>query len=298
MIKAEALSLGFFACGISKVRFLEEEVQNFEKWLNNGMHAEMSYMERNFEKRLDPGKLVPGSKSVVSLLHNYYPEEIQKYENAPVLSKYAYGEDYHFVLKDKMNRLMHFIESNIGKVEGRIFTDSAPVSDKKWAELSGLGWRGKNSNLISKKGSFYFIGELIIDLDLEYDKPIKNYCGTCTRCIDSCPTGAIVEPYVVDARKCISYLTIELKGEIPDDMTGTFRNRVFGCDICQDVCPYNNKSITHKEPRFTAQTRLLNMTRDDWYMISEKDFNDQFKRSALMRTKYSGLKRNLDFLKK
>lgn len=298
MIKAEALRLGFFACGISKARFLEEEAKKFDKWLESGKHGEMSYMERNAEKRLDPSKLVPGAKSVVSLLYNYFPEQLQHPDDAPVLSKYAYGEDYHFVLKDKMNQLMKYIHDVIGKVEGRVFTDSAPVLEKKWAELSGLGWQGKNSNFLTKNGSFFFIGELIIDLELEYDHKLNNYCGTCTKCIDSCPTGAITEPYVIDARKCISYLTIELKGEIPKDMEGKFKNRVFGCDICQDVCPFNKYPIKHNESRFLAKGSLLNMSKEDWYTLTEEDFDQIFKKSAVKRAKYSGLKRNLDFLKK
>ena len=297
MIKAEALRLGFFACGISKVRFLEDEVKHFEKWLSAGMHGEMTYMENHFDKRLDPSKLVPGSKSVISLLYNYYPQKIQKHNDVPLISKYAYGEDYHFVLKDKMHQLHTFIEDEIGEVSGRAFTDSAPVMDKKWAELSGIAWRGKHSNMLTKQGSFFFIGELILDLELDYDKPMNSYCGTCTSCIDACPTGAITEPYVVDGSKCISYFTIELKGAIPEDMKGKFKNRIFGCDICQDVCPYNSKPLFHSEERFLPHPDLIEMNKEEWYDITEDVFKRIFKKSAVKRTKFKGLKRNLDFIK-
>ena len=261
IIKAEAERLGFFACGISKARFLEEEQQNLETWLKKGLHGEMKYMENNFEKRLDPTKLVDGAKSIISLLFSYHPKEQQKHKDAPIISKYAYGEDYHFVLKDKMQKLLNFINEKIGEVSGRAFVDSAPVLEKKWAELSGLGWIGKNSLLLTKQGSFFFICELIIDLELNYDKSINSYCGTCTRCIDACPTKAITEPYVVDANKCISYLTIEFKESLPKQLQNSFQNRVFGCDICQDVCPHNRKPIFHNEPRFLPQDKLLEMTK-------------------------------------
>ena len=297
LIKAEAKRLGFFACGISKARFLEEEAGHLETWLKNHFNGEMSYMENHFDKRLNPQLFVPGAKSVISLVFNYYPKEQQKHKDAPVISKYAYGEDYHFVLKDKMRKLMQFIQTEIGEVEGRVFTDSAPVSDKKWAELSGIAWRGKHSNMLTKKGSFFFIGELIVDLALDYDTPMNSYCGTCTRCIDACPTQAITEPYVVDAGKCISYLTIEFKDNLPEDLKDRFQNRVFGCDICQDVCPYNSKPIFHNEERFLPHSDLLSMTKDEWNDITEDIFRKLFKKSALKRTKFSGLKRNLDFIK-
>ncbi len=297
LIKAEAKRLGFFACGISEARFLEEEAGNFENWLKSGYHGEMKYMENHFDKRLNPKLLVPGAKSVISLLYNYYPSKTQKDKTAPVISKYAYGEDYHFVLKDKMRELMRFIHKKIGDVNGRAFTDSAPVFDKKWAELSGIAWRGKHSNMLTKKGSFFFIGELIIDLELEYDKPMNSYCGTCRRCIDACPTQAITEPYVVNANKCISYLTIEFKGNLPEELKGKFQNRVFGCDICQDVCPYNRNPITHNEKRFLPHPELITMKKEEWYEITEDIFRKLFKKSAVKRTKFKGLKRNLDFIK-
>ncbi len=297
MIKAEAKRLGFFAYGISKARFLEEEVENFENWLKNGSNGEMAYMENHFDKRLNPSLLVEGAKSVISLLYPYYPQQLQKHNDAPVISKYAYGEDYHFVLKEKMKKLMQFINDEIGEVNGRAFTDSAPVFDKKWAELSGIAWRGKHSNMLTRQGSFFFIGELIIDLDLEYDKPMNSYCGTCTRCIDACPTQAITEPYVVNARKCISYLTIEFKGNLPEELKDKFQNRVFGCDICQDVCPYNRKPLFHNEERFLPHPDLLEMTKKDWHEMTEETFKKLFKKSAVKRTKFKGLKRNLDFIK-
>ncbi len=297
LIKAEAKRLGFFACGISEARFLEEEAKNFEKWLKNGFHGEMQYMENHFDKRLNPKLLVPGAKSVISLLYSYYPQKLQKHEDAPVISKYAYGEDYHFVLKDKMRELTDFIRKEIGNVSGRAFTDSAPVFDKKWAELSGIAWRGKHSGMLTKQGSFFFIGELIIDLELEYDKPMNSYCGTCTRCIDACPTQAITEPYVVDARKCISYLTIEFKGNLPEELKNKFQNRVFGCDICQDVCPHNRKPLLHNEARFFPSSELTEMTEAEWHEITEDVFKKLFKKSAVKRTKFKGLKRNLDFIK-
>ncbi len=297
MIKTEAKRLGFFACGISEARFLEEEVKNFENWLKNGFHGEMQYLENHFDKRLNPKLLVPGAKSVISLLYSYYPHKLQKHEDAPVISKYAYGEDYHFVLKDKMRELTDFIRKEIGDVAGRAFTDSAPVFDKKWAELSGIAWHGKHSNMLTKKGSFFFIGELIIDLELEYDKPMNSYCGTCTRCIDACPTQAITEPYVVDARKCISYLTIEFKGNLPEELKNKFQNRVFGCDICQDVCPHNRKPLFHNEDRFFPSSELIEMTEAEWHEITEDVFKKLFKKSAVKRTKFKGLKRNLDFIK-
>ena len=297
LIKAEAKRLGFFACGISKARFLEEEVNYLEELLKKGFHADMKYMENHFDKRLDPTKLVPDAKSVISLLLPYFPKEQQKDKTAPIISKYAYGEDYHFVLKDKMKQLFNFINEEIGEINGRAFTDSAPVLDKKWAELSGLGWIGKNSLMLTKQGSFFFIGELIIDLSLNYDTPISSYCGTCTRCIDACPTQAITEPYVVDANKCISYLTIELKESLPQQLKNSFQNRVFGCDICQDVCPHNRKPLFHDEARFLPKEGFLEMTKQDWHEIKEDVFKRVFKKSAVKRTKYKGLIRNLEFIR-
>ncbi|AXT61205.1 tRNA epoxyqueuosine(34) reductase QueG [Aquimarina sp. AD10] len=297
-IKAEAKRLGFLSCGISKAGFLEEEAPRLEKWLHKNMHGQMQYMENHFDKRLDPTKLVEESKSVVSLLLNYYPSETQKDPEAPKISKYAYGTDYHFVIKDKLKELLHTIQEEVGGVHGRAFVDSAPVLDKAWAAKSGLGWIGKNSNLITQRvGSFYFIAELIIDLELEYDTPVTDHCGTCTACIDACPTQAIVEPYVVDGSKCISYFTIELKEEIPQDYRGKFDDWMFGCDVCQDVCPWNRFSKSHNEPLFNPKPELLEMTKKDWEEITQDVFSKVFQKSAVKRTKFSGLNRNIQFLK-
>ena len=298
LIKTEAKRLGFLSCGISKAEFLEAEAPRLEKWLNNNMHGEMQYMENHFDKRLDPTKLVEGSKSVISLLLNYFPSELQKDQSAPKISKYAYGTDYHFVIKDKLKQLLHFIQDEIGEVHGRAFVDSAPVLDKAWAAKSGLGWIGKHSNLLTHQvGSFYFIAELIIDLELEYDSPVTDHCGSCTACIDACPTDAIVEPYVVDGSKCISYFTIELKENIPTEFKGQFEDWMFGCDICQDVCPWNRFSKPHNEPLFNSHPELLSMTKKDWNEITEDVFKKVFKNSAVKRTKFSGLIRNIEFLK-
>jgi epoxyqueuosine reductase len=299
LIKSEAKRLGFDYVGVSKADFLEEEAPGLESWLNNKMHGQMSYMENHFDKRLDPRLLVPGAKSVISLLLNYFPSEEQQDPEAPRISKYAFGKDYHLVIKEKLTHLIEYIRQHIGEVDGRAFVDSAPVLDKAWAKKSGLGWIGKNSNLINKSsGSFFFIAELIIDLELEYDGAIKDYCGTCTKCMDACPTDAIVAPYVVDGSKCISYFTIELKEQIPSEMKGKLGNWAFGCDICQDVCPWNRFSRPHKEPHFNANSELLGMKRADWEEITEDTFRRVFRDSAVKRTKFSGLKRNLDFLKK
>ena len=297
LIKTEAKRLGFLSCGISKVEFLEDEAPRLENWLHKNMHGEMSYMTNHFDKRLNPTLLVPDSKSVVSLLLNYFPEETQT-NNTYKISKYAYGEDYHVVIKDKLRQLLNFIQDEIGEVHGRAFTDSAPVLDKAWAAKSGLGWIGKHSNLITKSnGSFYFIAELIIDLELDYDYAVTDHCGNCTACIDACPTQAITEPYVVDGSKCISYFTIELKNEIPSDMKGKFNDWMFGCDICQDVCPWNRFSKTHKEPLFNPNQELLSMSKKDWEEITEEVFRKVFEKSAVKRTKYSGFIRNINFLK-
>ncbi|MCF8415354.1 MAG: tRNA epoxyqueuosine(34) reductase QueG [Crocinitomicaceae bacterium] len=300
LIKQKAQELGFFYCGISKAEFLEEEAPRLEAWLNQQRHGKMSYMENHFDKRLDPRLLVEGAKSVISLLLNYYTEEKQSDVTAPKISKYAYGEDYHDVIKEKLRQLMQFIETEIGEVSGRVFVDSAPVMDKAWAKKSGLGWIGKNSNLIHpKSGSFFFIAELIIDLELEADGPIKDYCGTCTKCIDACPTDAIIEPYVVDGSKCISYLTIELKDALlPTEFKGKMDNWAFGCDICQDVCPWNRFSLMHKEPRFNPSKNFLQLSKSDWQDLSEEVFSELFKLSAIKRTKFDGLKRNIAFLSK
>jgi len=298
LIKTEAKRLGFLSCGISKAEFLEEEAPRLEKWLNQNMHGEMQYMENHFDKRVDPTKLVDGSKSVISLLFNYFPSESQQDENAPKLSKYAFGTDYHFVIKDKLKSLLSFIQEEIGDVHGRAFVDSAPILEKAWAAKSGLGWIGKHSNLLTQQvGSFYFLAELIIDLDLNYDNPATDHCGSCTACIDACPTEAIVEPYKVDGSKCISYFTIELKNEIPNSVKGLFDNWMFGCDVCQDVCPWNGFSKPHNEPLFDPRPELLAMTKKDWEEITEDVFNKIFQKSAVKRTKFTGLQRNIQFLK-
>ena len=297
IIKQEAKRLGFDFCGISKAEFLEEEAPRLEAWLNSKMHGKMEYMENHFDKRLNPTLLVDDAKSVVSLLYNYYPKQTQNTE-APKISKYAYGRDYHEIIKEKLNEFLNTLKEKIGDVNGRVFVDSAPVLDKAWAKKSGLGWIGKNANLINKQqGSFFFIAELIIDLDLEYDGPMQDYCGTCTHCIDACPTEAIVEPFIVDGSKCISYLTIELKDAIPNEFKNKMDNWAFGCDVCQDVCPWNRFSMPHNEIQFNNQTGLLNLTNDEWYEITEETFSVIFKNSALKRTKYKGLKRNLEFIK-
>lgn len=297
LIKAEAKRLGFLSCGISKADFLEEEAPRLEKWLRKGMNGEMHYMENNFDKRLDPRILVEGSKSVISLLLNYFPSEVQKDPTAPKISKYAYGTDYHFVIKDKLKQFLNFIQEEIGDVGGRAFVDSAPVLDKAWAAKSGLGWIGKNSNLLSKQvGSFFFIAELIVDLDLEYDTAATDHCGSCTACIDACPTEAITNPYVVDGSKCISYFTIELKDEIPNDFSGKFDDWMFGCDVCQDVCPWNRFSKPHNEPLFNPNPELLSMSKKEWQEITKDVFQEIFRKSPVKRTKYEGLKRNIEFL--
>ncbi|MEP2688420.1 tRNA epoxyqueuosine(34) reductase QueG [Maribacter dokdonensis] len=296
-IKTEAKRLGFLSCGISKADFLEEEAPRLDKWLNNNMHGEMSYMANHFDKRLDPRKLVEGSKSVISLLLNYFPEKTQR-EDSYKISKYAYGQDYHHIIKGKLRQLQEFITEEIGEVHGRAFVDSAPVLDKAWAAKSGLGWVGKNSNLLTQQvGSFYFIAELIVDIDLEYDHAVTDHCGTCTACLDACPTQAIVEPYVVDGSKCISYFTIELKNELPNEMKGSFDDWMFGCDVCQDVCPWNRFSKPHNEPLFNPHPELLSMTKKDWEEITVDVFQKVFKKSAVKRTKYGGLTRNIEFLK-
>jgi epoxyqueuosine reductase len=295
-IKQEAKRLGFLSCGISRAGFLEEEAPRLEKWLNNNQHGTMAYMENHFDKRLNPTLLVDDAKSVVSLLLNYYPDK-QQVDDSFKISKYAYGQDYHFVIKEKLNVLLTSIQNHIGSVSGRCFVDSAPVLDKAWAAKSGLGWIGKSGNLLTQKvGSFYFIAELIIDLDLDYDHATTNHCGTCTACIDACPTEAIVSPYVVDGSKCISYFTIELKENIPTAMKGTFDNWVFGCDVCQDVCPWNKFSKPHTEPLFKANPEILSMSKKDWLEITEETFNVVFKNSPLKRSKYEGIKRNILFL--
>lgn len=295
IIKLEAQRLGFSFCGISKADFLEEEAPRLEAWLNQNMHGQMNYMANHFDKRLDPRLLVPGAKSVVSLLFNYYPKATDHQPEKDLkISKYAYGEDYHRVVKDRLRELSVFIKEKIGDVQGRAFVDSAPVMDKAWAAKSGLGWIGKNSNLINKQqGSFFFIAELIIDLELVPDAPIKDYCGTCTACIDACPTEAIVQPYVVDGSKCISYFTIELREAIPIEYQNKLDNWIFGCDVCQDVCPWNRFSKPHSEPRFSPKEKILAMSPQEWLEITEDVFEKQLKDSPISRAGLDGVKRNV-----
>jgi epoxyqueuosine reductase len=298
-IKKIASELGFSFCGISKAEFLEEEAPKLEAWLKRGYQGKMQYLENHFDKRLDPTKLVPGAKSVISLVYNYYPKKDIAQTNNLKIAKYAYGEDYHFVVKDKLKEFLQRIQDEIGEVSGRVFVDSAPVMERAWAKKSGLGWIGKNSLLLNRSvGSFFFLAEIILDLELEYDGPIKDYCGTCTACMDACPTDAIPQPYVVDGSKCISYFTIELKEEIPNEVKGKFENWVFGCDICQDVCPWNRFSQPNNEPRFQPQPDLEHMSQNDWKEITEEVFRKVFKKSAVKRTGFTGLKRNIEFVTK
>jgi epoxyqueuosine reductase len=298
LVKQIAREHGFDYCGISKAEFLEEEAPRLDQWLQTNKHGEMKWMEAHYDMRLNPALLVPGAKSVVSLLFNYYTQERNNDVEAPKISTYAYGEDYHHVIKNKLKSFIATLKERIGEnVEGRVFVDSAPVMDKVWAKKAGLGWVGKNSNLITRhSGSFFFIAEAIVDIELEPDGAIEDYCGTCTRCIDACPTDAISEPYVVDGSKCISYFTIELKGAIPETEKGKFNNWVFGCDICQDVCPWNRFAKQHDEPRFQPHPQLLNVSKSEWEDLSEELYQQLFRRSAVKRTKFEGLKRNLRFL--
>jgi epoxyqueuosine reductase len=298
-IKSKATELGFDFCGISKAGFLEEEAPRLETWLNQNYNGEMAWMANHFDKRLDPTKLVPGAKSVISVMLNYYPEKrLPEGKDDLKISKYAYGKDYHFVMKDKLKALFQFMQEEIGDIDGRVFVDSAPVMDKAWAKKSGLGWIGKHSNLLNRQsGSFFFIGEIICDVELETDGPVKDYCGTCTACLDACPTDAITEPYVVDGSKCISYYTIELEDAIPDEAKGKMENWVFGCDICQDVCPWNRFSKPHKTPEFNLSPDLQQFTNQDWEEITGEVFREVFRKSPLKRTKIEGLKRNISFTK-
>lgn len=297
-IKQKAQELGFISCGISKAEFLEAEAPRLEQWLRENRHGQMGYMERNFDKRLDPTLLVPGAKSVVTLLYNYYSPEEQSDPQAPKISKYAYGQDYHKVLKKKLKTFLNLIREEIGEVQGRCFVDSAPVMDKAWAAKSGLGWIGKNTNLIAKQtGSFFFIAELIIDLELESDLPTTDHCGQCTACLDACPTEALTAPYQIDASKCISYFTIELKEELPQEYQLQMDNWMFGCDVCQTVCPWNRFAKPHQEPAFDPHPDLLGMKAQEWKELTEEVFDQLFERSAVKRTQYSGLKRNIKFLK-
>jgi len=278
---------------------LDEDARRLETWLKKGMHGTMQYMENYFDMRIDPSKLVPGARSVITLLLNYFPAEKQD-DDALKISKYAFGKDYHEVIKARLQQLLHFMKENIGQIHGRGFVDSAPVLERSWAQLSGLGWIGKNGNLINKQhGSFFFIATLITDLELEYDDPFaKDYCGTCTRCIDACPTDAILPNKVVDGSKCISYFTIELKEMlIPEEKKGTFNNWFFGCDVCQDVCPWNRFSKPTSEIQFQPVPEILNFTTSQWEDLTEETFKQLFHESPLKRAKYEGIRRNLRFLR-
>jgi epoxyqueuosine reductase len=298
LIKQEAAKLGFAFCGISKAEFLKDEAPKMEQWLNRRYQGKMSYLENYFDKRMDPTLLVPGARSVVSLLYNYYPKEDLERPGEYKIAKYAYGEDYHTVVKAKLKLLLDRIRQEIGEINGRAFVDSAPVMERAWAQRGGLGWIGKNSLLLNREmGSFFFIAELIIDLPLAYDQAVKDFCGTCTACIDACPTDAIAEPYVVDGSKCISYFTIELKESIPSEVKGKFENWIFGCDICQDVCPWNNFANPHQEDRFTPDEELKKFSKHDWQEITADVFDRVFGKSALKRTKLQGLRRNISFVK-
>lgn len=298
-IKSESKELGFYACGISKADYLPDDESRVEDWLKNQMHGEMSWMERNKEKRYDPTKLVEGAKSVISVLYNYTPEQKLPTEDNYNISCYAYGNDYHKVLKDKLHQLLIFIESVAGKRNARVFVDSAPVLDRAWAHKSGLGFIGKNTLLINRKGgSFFFIGHIILDLELDYseNEGEKNFCGSCTLCINACPTDAL-EPFKLDARKCISYLTIEHRSEIPPALKGKFNDWIFGCDICQDVCPWNRETEPHQEPLFALSDELRSLNKKDWDDLDKDQFKALFLQSALQRTGFEGLKRNLNYLK-
>ena len=298
-IKRRAKELGFDSCGISHAEELTAEARYLEAWLNQDRHGKMNYMLNYFDKRIDPTKLVDGARSVISLSFNYYTEQKQSDPDAPKIAMYALGQDYHTVVRDRLEKLLEYIRSEAGDVHGRCFVDSAPVLEKAWAQRSGIGWIGKNTNLLTKRqGSYFFLAEIILDLDLEYDSPVKDYCGSCTRCIDACPTQAIYEPYKLDASKCISYFTIELKDQmLPDEYKGKFENWMYGCDICQQVCPINSQAEPHQVAEFEPLSQVLHMSRTEWETLTEDAFKRLFKHSAVKRTKYSGLKRNIEFLR-
>ena len=300
IIRQEAQRLGFSSIGFAQAEHMDEEARRLEEWLHRDYHGKMGYMANHFDKRVDPTKLVPGAKTVVSLLYNYFPAEEQTDPDAPKIARYAYGKDYHYILKPKLKELLAFIRDQIGQVEGRCFVDSAPVLERDWAARAGVGWTGKNTLLITPKaGSWFFLAELIIDLELPADTPMKDYCGTCTRCIDACPTEAISpQGYLVDGSKCISYLTIELRDAIPEEFAGKMENWIFGCDICQDVCPWNRFASPHQEEAFTPHPDLLDMPRREWEELTEETFREVFRKSAVKRTKFKGLQRNIAFLRK
>lgn len=299
-IKRKAEEMGFFGIGFARAEMMDNEARNLEQWLNSGYHGEMSYMENHFDKRVDPTKLVPGAKTVISLMYNYYNPTLQKDPNAPKISMYAYGKDYHKVFKKKILALFQWMQDEYGEISGRCFVDSAPVLERDWAKRSGLGWIGKHTLLLSKKkGSYFFLGEIICDLPLAPDAPVSDHCGTCTKCIDACPTDAIsVEAQLIDGSKCISYLTIEKKGDLPVEFKNLMENYMFGCDICQDVCPWNRFSTMHEEEKFLPKEKLLGMSRKDWEEITMETFDELFLGTPVKRTKYEGLVRNINFLKK
>ena len=297
-IKFKAKELGFMSCGISKSGFLSHEADRFESWLKNNYHGKMSYMERNFDKRLDTTKLVENSKSVISLTYNYYPKKVLKSDSTFKISKYAYGKDYHVVLKKKLKQLINIMKDKFGSFEGRVFVDSAPILERAWAKKSGLGWIGKNTNLINKQsGSFFFLAEIIVDLELNYDNTTTDHCGSCTACIDACPTNAIYEPYKLDASRCISYYTIELKESFSSNLSSDFKDWIFGCDICQDVCPWNRFSKASDEVLFETIPEISNFNKADWIDLTEETFKKVFKESPIKRSKFKGLKRNINYVR-
>ena len=297
-IKLKSKELGFMSCGISKSGFLSHEADRFESWLKNNYHGKMSYMERNFDKRLDTTKLVENSKSVISLTYNYYPKKVLKSDSTFKISKYAYGKDYHVVLKNKLKQLLNIMKDKFGSFEGRVFVDSAPILERAWAKKSGLGWIGKNTNLINKQsGSFFFLAEIIVDLELNYDNTTTDHCGSCTACIDACPTNAIYEPYKLDASRCISYYTIELKESFSSNLSSDFKDWIFGCDICQDVCPWNRFSKANDEVLFETIPEISNFNKADWIDLTEETFKKVFKESPIKRSKFKGLKRNINYVR-
>ncbi len=297
-IKDQAKTLGFILCGVSRAGFMEDEARKLEAWLTSDYQGKMAYMENHFDLRVDPTKLHPGCKSVISLAYNYYTEKKQEDSSAPKISRYAYGRDYHKVIRKKLKSLFSFIQTKVGNVDGRVFVDSAPILERDWARRSGLGWVGKHSLLLNpKKGSYFFLAEILLDIELTYDDPIRDHCGTCTKCIDACPTDAILPSgYIVDASRCISYLTIELKEQIPDEFKGKMENYMFGCDICQAVCPWNRFSVPHMEEQFEPKPQLLTMKKYEWQDITQELFDNLFEGSAVKRAKFKGLQRNISFL--
>ncbi|MDG1382306.1 MAG: tRNA epoxyqueuosine(34) reductase QueG [Flavobacteriales bacterium] len=298
-IREWASELGFASVGISRAERLEEEEPRLTQWLAEGRHGKMSYMERNFDKRLDPRLLLPGTRTVISLMLNHYSEERPEDRDAPRISTYAYGEDYHYVMKWKLKELLKWMRRDWGEIAGRVYVDSAPILERAWAKRSGLGWVGKHGLILTKSGgSHFFLGEILVDLDLPPDAPVTDHCGTCTRCIDACPTGAIIQPQVLDGSRCISYFTIELRDDLPEPMAGKFENWMFGCDICQEVCPWNRHAEPHNEPAFDPSPELMKMTRRDWVDLKEETFNALFKKSPVKRTGYAGLQRNIAFVDK